>query len=839
MYKQVVSDVKAKWELVQNYVMDIKRQRYEAEQETRRQERLQKQLEWSENMIARQRGEAGSDVDMDDDLDDNSVGDASGSDDAEDEDDDSEVMSQSDSDDGSEKSKADEEEGEMDQDSLAAYLAQREAEPPDKPAEQLGVMEETLEDTAIEDTTRGGEADVDISMTDTKPEIESRTEHHLLERSASGVEAQGLGTSATSSSQAQELVADGVAPAPPRRLRRSQSADPAKDVQDAEAALSSDESTNMDSEDYDSDEDMGESDEDESASEDEAGQSDASEKPATSSGLWALFSNDEKKAFGLPTPVTSAEDDNEQDDHENDQATPRADTAADEQALAGARHDSEEIKYDEVQETDVPHIEVLTSDHDAQANPKRLDSLIHQSRASTPASQAPSSTVAKQIVPQPTLLRGTLRSYQHAGVDWLASLYRNGTNGILADEMGLGKTIQTIALLAHLAEQHEIWESHLVIVPTSVILNWVTEFQKFLPGFRVLGYYGTTEERQIKRRGWVNDPHHEDREKRGYNVVITSYNVALKDINAIRNVQWHYLVLDEAHNIRNFNSQRFQVLIRLRTRARLLLTGTPLQNSLTELWSLLTFLTAGDDDPQHGSLEEFLSHWKEPVKEIFDRGVQSLSDEASRVVGQLHTSLRPFMLRRLKSEVEKDLPKKIERTVVCKLSKRQRQLYQDYMGLADTKARLTQGNAVTAGKVLLSLRRVCNHPDLFDPRPIQTSFAMEQSPLQPYSVKEKLVRHLLGHNVEVAPCLMLAANERRQRYAAKRSKQLSATATLLNQLDQLEKAALSSEYDLSTVAGCRVFQRLRQRVRRGWPHADHDARCSDHAIAPGEERAHV
>ena len=249
-----------------------------------------------------------------------------------------------------------------------------------------------------------------------------------------------------------------------------------------------------------------------------------------------------------------------------------------------------------------------------------------------------------------------------------------------------------------------------MIVPTSVVLNWVTEFQKFLPGFRVLGYYGTADERQAKRRGWVNDPHHENKEKRGYNVVITSYNVAMQDINAIRNVAWHYLVLDEAHNIRNFNSQRWQVLIRLKTRARLLLTGTPLQNSLTELWSLLTFLTAGDDDPRHGDLEEFLSHWKEPVKEIFDRGVQTLSSEAQKVVDNLHISLRPFLLRRLKSKWRKTYQEDRERRGLQVEQATEAALSRVH-GPCRNETQSHSRQRCSAGKVLLSLRRVCNHPD--------------------------------------------------------------------------------------------------------------------------------
>lgn len=589
------------------------------------------------------------------------------------------------------------------------------------------------------------------------------------------------------------------------RHSRRGSASPVHDQAEIEADFSSDESTDMDSEDYDSDEDMsGTGSEDHGNDEDEASDNDSDgEHPVPKNSLLSLF-KDEVKTTQLPTPTTSAEgDEREREVH--------VEVEEEERVAAESPGDVEEVHM--LRDSPRPEEKAPASDGDVEIPDAPAAAAAESPAAFASSHEGEDPTANKYQVPTPTLLRGTLRSYQHAGLDWLASLYRNGTNGILADEMGLGKTIQTIALLAHLAEEHECWETHLVIVPTSVILNWVTEFQKFLPGFRVLGYYGSAEERQAKRRGWVNDPHHEIKEKRGYNVVITSYNVAMQDINAIRNVQWHYLVLDEAHNIRNFNSQRWQVLIRLKTRARLLLTGTPLQNSLTELWSLLTFLTAGDDDPQHGDLEEFLSHWKEPVKEIFDRGVLSLSSEAQKVVDQLHVSLRPFLLRRLKAEVEKDLPKKRESVVVCKLSKRQRQLYQEYMGLADTRRSLTQGNAVTAGKVLLSLRRVCNHPDLFDPRGVVTSFGMERSVVEDFAGRERVVRRLLGEQ-EVAPGLFLAEQEAHGKGAMKRSGQLSAVVRLERELEALVASAVGSPTDVESLAGCQALQRSKRREKK-------------------------
>jgi helicase SWR1 len=390
----------------------------------------------------------------------------------------------------------------------------------------------------------------------------------------------------------------------------------------------------------------------------------------------------------------------------------------------------------------------------------------------------------------PSLLRGTLREYQHEGLDWLAKLYANQTNGILADEMGLGKTIQTIALLAHLAEEHHIWGPHLIVVPTSVILNWEMEFKKFLPGFKVLSYYGSVEERAQKRKGWSNPDI--------WNVVITSYQLILKDLPAIRVPEWHYMILDEAHNIKNFNSQRYQAMIRLKTHARLLLTGTPLQNSIIELWSLLTFLTAGQDGQGMGDLEEFTEWFRRPVDEIFVDGKSKLGNEAQDIVNKLHHSLRPYLLRRLKSSVEKQLPGKYEHTVICRLSKRQRQLYDSFMGLSDTKAKLTSGNMISVSQALMSLRKVCNHPDLFEERPIVTSYAMKKpysreprSVAADFEIKDLFLRKkMLNENPHELLdldflSLNLTSRESRSRYHVRRSKQLRASR-VMDQIVQRE-----------------------------------------------------
>ncbi|CAK7235100.1 swr1 complex component [Sporothrix bragantina] len=350
-----------------------------------------------------------------------------------------------------------------------------------------------------------------------------------------------------------------------------------------------------------------------------------------------------------------------------------------------------------------------------------------ETSVSRSVSLAPTASGAAPKTEIPFLLRGNLREYQHYGLDWLAGLYANRTNGILADEMGLGKTIQTIALLAHLACHHEVWGPHLVIVPTSVILNWEMEFKKWCPAFKILTYYGSQDERKRKRVGWNNDDI--------WNVCITSYQIVVQDQQVFKRRRWHYMILDEAHNIKNFKSQRWQSLLGFNTQARLLLTGTPLQNNLTELWSLLFFLMP----PENGmggfaDLSEFHDWFHKPESQILESGREEMDDEARAIISKLHKVLRPYLLRRLKADVEKQMPAKYEHVELCRLSKRQRELYDGFLARSDTKATLASGNYLSIINCLMQLRKVCNHPDLFVDRPIMTSFRMQRSVPAAYEI---------------------------------------------------------------------------------------------------------
>jgi len=341
-------------------------------------------------------------------------------------------------------------------------------------------------------------------------------------------------------------------------------------------------------------------------------------------------------------------------------------------------------------------------------------------------SDAPQQTQIKTKVP--FLMKYPLREYQHIGLDWLVSLHEKKLNGILADEMGLGKTIQTIALLAHLAIEKGIWGPHLIVVPTSVMLNWEMEFFKFCPAFKVLTYFGTAKERKLKRQGWSKP--------NSFHVCITTYTLILKDIKILGRKKWKYLILDEAHMIKNWRSQRWQALLNFDAKYRLLLTGTPLQNDLMELWALLHFLMPH----VFSSYEQFSEWFSMPLTGM----VEGQSSVNTQIVQRLHKVLRPFLLRRIKRDVEKSLPPKEEHILYCRLSKRQRELYEDYMSSSNTQKVLGSGNLMGIMNCLMQLRKVCNHPDLFESRPIVSAFDMERIELQMPSLVVDVMPSLSG-----------------------------------------------------------------------------------------------
>ncbi|VAI93867.1 unnamed protein product [Triticum turgidum subsp. durum] len=360
-----------------------------------------------------------------------------------------------------------------------------------------------------------------------------------------------------------------------------------------------------------------------------------------------------------------------------------------------------------VQETSVKGDELT----DAKiADEETGDSVMADAAAAARAAQPTGNTFSTTSVRTkfPFLLKHSLREYQHIGLDWLVAMYEKRLNGILADEMGLGKTIMTISLLAHLACEKGIWGPHLIVVPTSVMLNWETEFLKWCPAFKILTYFGSAKERKQKRQGWMKPNF--------FHVCITTYRLVIQDSKAFKRKKWKYLILDEAHLIKNWKSQRWQTLLNFNSKRRILLTGTPLQNDLMELWSLMHFLMPH----VFQSHQEFKDWFCNPISGMVE-GQDKVNKE---VIDRLHNVLRPFILRRLKRDVEKQLPQKHEHVIYCRLSRRQRNLYEDFIASSDTQATLSSGNYFGMISIIMQLRKVCNHPDLFEGRPIISSFDM-------------------------------------------------------------------------------------------------------------------
>ncbi|AQZ17821.1 ISW2 (YOR304W) [Zygosaccharomyces parabailii] len=305
---------------------------------------------------------------------------------------------------------------------------------------------------------------------------------------------------------------------------------------------------------------------------------------------------------------------------------------------------------------------------------------------------------------------GKLRDYQIQGLNWLISLHENRLSGILADEMGLGKTLQTISFLGHQRYVKGVEGPFLIIVPKSTLDNWRREFEKWTPEVDVLVLHGDKDERRELLQNRVLEAR--------FDVLISSYEMVIKEKNTLKKVAWQYLVIDEAHRIKNEQSTLSQIIRLFYSRNRLLITGTPLQNNLHELWALLNFLLPdvfGDSD-------------------VFDEWFQQNNNEQDQetVVQQLHTVLNPFLLRRVKADVEKSLLPKIETNLYVGMTDMQIHWYKSLLekdidavngavGKREGKTRLLN--------IVMQLRKCCNHPYLFE--------GAEPGP--PYTTDEHLV----------------------------------------------------------------------------------------------------
>ncbi|XP_031801066.1 probable global transcription activator SNF2L1 isoform X2 [Sarcophilus harrisii] len=344
------------------------------------------------------------------------------------------------------------------------------------------------------------------------------------------------------------------------------------------------------------------------------------------------------------------------------------------------------------------------------------------------------SNVCVRFETSPSYVKGgTLRDYQVRGLNWMISLYENGVNGILADEMGLGKTLQTISLLGYLKHYRNVVGPHMVLVPKSTLHNWMSEFKRWVPSIQAVCLIGERETRARKGH-WQWSSHHScqvfstrrcsssgpgvlnssraakflylatfirDTIIPGeWEVCVTSYEMVIKERALFKRFNWHYLVIDEAHRIKNEKSKLSEIIREFKTTNRLLLTGTPLQNNLHELWALLNFLL-----PDVFNSSEDFDSW-------FDTK-NCLGDQ--KLVERLHAVLKPFLLRRIKAEVERTLPPKKEVKIYLGLSKMQREWYtRILMKDIDILNSVGKTDKMRLLNILMQLRKCCNHPYLFD-----------------------------------------------------------------------------------------------------------------------------
>lgn len=314
-------------------------------------------------------------------------------------------------------------------------------------------------------------------------------------------------------------------------------------------------------------------------------------------------------------------------------------------------------------------------------------------------------------IEQPKLLNAQLKEYQLKGLNWLANLYEQGINGILADEMGLGKTVQSISVMAYLAETHGIWGPFLVVAPASTLHNWQQEIAKFVPDFKVLPYWGSASDRKILRKFW-DRKHSVYRRESDFHVLVTSYQLVVSDVAYFQKMRWQYMILDEAQAIKSSQSSRWKCLLGFHCRNRLLLTGTPIQNNMQELWALLHFIMPTLFD----SHDEFSEWFSKDIESHAQSNTKLNEDQLKR----LHMILKPFMLRRVKKHVQKELGDKIELDVFCNLTYRQRAYYtslRNQISIMDLIEKATLGDDQDSGTLMnlvMQFRKVCNHPDLFE-----------------------------------------------------------------------------------------------------------------------------
>uniref|UniRef100_A0A8C5QJ24 E1A binding protein p400 n=1 Tax=Leptobrachium leishanense TaxID=445787 RepID=A0A8C5QJ24_9ANUR len=344
----------------------------------------------------------------------------------------------------------------------------------------------------------------------------------------------------------------------------------------------------------------------------------------------------------------------------------------------------------------------------------------------------------------PPLLHGRLREYQQITVDWLAKQYKKNLNGILADESGLGKSIQVIGLMAHLASNEGVWGPHLIVVRSCKVLKWELEFKRWCPALKLLLYFGSQRELRRKRQKWE--------EPNSFNICITSYKQLFKGHQAFMKIRWKYLVMDEVHQIQNMTEKHWDAIFNLPSQRRLLLRDTPLPHTWKELWTMVHFLIPGLS-------RAYLDF---PVKENRDQD----QDYKHTISIRLHRSTQPFILRRSKRDVDRQLPKKSEHVLKCQLSNRQRTLYEDVMMQPGAQDALKGGHFLSVLHVLMQLQKICNHPELVDPRPEHSSYVPETLQYKTASLALKALEYDPWKSPDLSIFDLLRVENKMTRYEA-------------------------------------------------------------------------
>ncbi|RXI07337.1 hypothetical protein DVH24_026473 [Malus domestica] len=354
----------------------------------------------------------------------------------------------------------------------------------------------------------------------------------------------------------------------------------------------------------------------------------------------------------------------------------------------------------------------------------------------------------KELVP--LLTGGKLKSYQIKGVKWLISLWQNGLNGILADQMGLGKTIQTIGFLAHL-KGNGMDGPYLVIAPLSTLANWVNEISRFTPSINAIVYHGDKKQRDEIRR-----KHMPSKIGPKFPIIVTSYEIAMADARrCLRHYSWKYLVVDEGHRLKNSKCILLRELKHLCVDNKILLTGTPLQNNLAELWSLLNFIL-----PDIFSSHEEFESWFDLAGKCSNEAMKEELEEKRRaqMVAKLHAILRPFLLRRMKSDVEQMLPRKKEIILYACMTEHQKHFQDLLINKTLENYLLERGDHVRGMKgklnnLMIQLRKNCNHPDLLESAFDGSYFypPVEQIVEQcgKFSLLDRLLKYLLARKHKV------------------------------------------------------------------------------------------